>query len=209
MPYTLSRALCALVAAAVILPISSVAVAEEAAGRKIEEVIVTAERKEASIQDTSISISAFTDQFLDDFGIRNQEDLQNYIPATTIQPYDLSVRGVGRLYRALGGDPGVATYFDGAYSEDFGIASTEGGLFDLERIEVLRGVQTLAYGGGGPGGAGGHPDRDKSVDTGSTQPCRTLHQRDLGTSARGRESSPQWRRSSVIRRRPRRPLPSR
>ncbi|HCJ86543.1 MAG TPA: hypothetical protein DHV80_08285 [Acidimicrobiaceae bacterium] len=63
-----------------------------AEGRQIEEVIVTAERQEASIQDTSISITAFTGDFIDDFGIRNQEDLQNFVPATTIQPYDATVR---------------------------------------------------------------------------------------------------------------------
>ena len=129
---------------------SSVFAAE---GRQIEEVVVTAERRESTVSDTAISITAFTGEFIEDFGLRNQEDLQNYIPATTIQPYDLSVRGIGRLYRALGGDPGVATYFDGAYSEDFGIASTEGGLFDLERIEVLRGPQGTLYGRNGIGGA--------------------------------------------------------
>ena len=121
--------------------------------RRIEEVVVTAERRESTVQDTAISITAFTGEFIEDFGLRNQEDLQNYIPATTIQPYDLSIRGVGRLFRALGGDPGVATYFDGAYSEDFGIASTEGGLFDIERIEVLRGPQGTLYGRNGVGGA--------------------------------------------------------
>ncbi len=122
-------------------------------GRQIEEVVVTAERRESTVQDTAISITAFTGEFIEDFGLRNQEDLQNYLPATTIQPYDLSIRGVGRLFRALGGDPGVATYFDGAYSEDFGIASTEGGLFDIERIEVLRGPQGTLYGRNGVGGA--------------------------------------------------------
>ena len=94
------------------------ALSVQAEGRQIEEVIVTAERQEASIQDTSISITAFTGDFLDDFGIRNQEDLQNFVPATTIQPYDATVRGVGRNFRALGGDPGVATYINGVYSED-------------------------------------------------------------------------------------------
>ena len=48
----------------------------ETQNRQIEEVIVTAERQEASIQDTSISITAFTGEFIDDFGIRNQADLQ-------------------------------------------------------------------------------------------------------------------------------------
>ena len=92
------------------LSVMSTSVFAEESGRQIEEVIVTAERREASIQDTSISITAFTGEMLDDFGIRNQEDLQNFVPATTIQPYDATIRGVGRNFRALGGDPGVATY---------------------------------------------------------------------------------------------------
>lgn len=121
--------------------------------RVIEEVLVTAERREATVSDTAISISAFDGEFLDNFNIRNQEDLQAYIPATTIQPYDASIRGVGRTARTLGGDPGVATYFNGVYSEDFGIASTEGGLFDLERVEVLRGPQGTLYGRNAVGGA--------------------------------------------------------
>jgi outer membrane receptor protein involved in Fe transport len=127
--------------------------AESAEGRRIEEVVVTAERRESTVSDTAISISAFDEKFLDDFNIRNQEDLQNYIPATTIQPYDAAIRGVGRTARTLGGDPGVATYFNGVYSEDFGIASTEGGLKDLERVEVLRGPQGTLYGRNAVGGA--------------------------------------------------------
>ncbi|HSG90469.1 MAG TPA: TonB-dependent receptor [Pseudomonadales bacterium] len=127
--------------------------AAESSGRRIEEVLVTAERREATVSDTAISISAFDADFLDNFNIRNQEDLQNYIPATTIQPYDAAIRGVGRTARTLGGDPGVATYFNGVYSEDFGIASTEGGLHDLDRVEVLRGPQGTLYGRNAVGGA--------------------------------------------------------
>jgi outer membrane receptor protein involved in Fe transport len=116
-------------------------------------VVVTAERRESTVSDTSISITAFTGEFLEEFGIRNQEDLQNYIPATVIEPYDMAIRGVGRNFRGLGGDPGIATYLNGVYSEDFGIASTEGGLFDVERIEVLRGPQGTLYGRNAIGGA--------------------------------------------------------
>jgi len=128
------------------------ALAAEAAGRRIEEVIVTAERREASIQDTSISITAFTGQFIENFGIRNQEDLQNFIPATIIMPYDISVRGVGRPMRALGGDPGVATYMNGVYSED-SLTATAATFWDVERIEVLRGPQGTLYGRNAIGGA--------------------------------------------------------
>ncbi len=120
--------------------------------RRIEEVTVTAERREASIQDTSISITAFTAEYLDDFGIRNQEDLQNFIPATTIQPYDSTIRGVGRNFRALGGDPGVATYMNGIYSEDL-LTATAATFWDVERIEVLRGPQGTLYGRNAVGGA--------------------------------------------------------
>lgn len=125
---------------------------QAADSRRIEEVVVTAERKESSVQDTSISITAFTSEMMDDFGIRNQSDLQNLVPATTIQPYDSAIRGVGRNFRNLGGDPGVATYMNGVYSEDL-YTATIGSFWDIERIEVLRGPQGTLYGRNAVGGA--------------------------------------------------------
>lgn len=121
-------------------------------GRQIEEVVVTAERQEASVQDTSISITAFTNEMLEDFGIKDQTDLQNFIPATIILPYDASVRGVGRNFRSLGGDPGISTYINSVYSEDL-YTATIGSFWDMERIEILRGPQGTLYGRNAVGGA--------------------------------------------------------
>ena len=126
--------------------------AESTGGRQIEEVVVTAERQESSVQDTSISITAFTEGMMEDFGIRNQSDLQNLIPATVILPYDAAIRGVGRNFRSLGGDPGISTYMNGVYSEDL-YTATIGSFWDIKRIEILRGPQGTQYGRNAIGGA--------------------------------------------------------
>lgn len=121
--------------------------------RRIEEMVVTAEKRESTVSDTSISITAFGEDMIEDFGIQGADELVNFIPATTRDAYDIRIRGVGRNFRALGGDPGVATYYNGIYSEDFGIAASENGLYDVARIEALRGPQGTLYGRNSIGGA--------------------------------------------------------
>lgn len=135
------------------LSIASILSTSAIAQRKIEEVVVTAEKTQATVSDTSISITAFTAENLDELGIQSADEMINYIPATTRDTYDIRIRGVGRNFRALGGDPGVATYYNGVYSPDFGIASSESGLYDLQRVEVLRGPQGTLYGRNSIGGA--------------------------------------------------------
>ena len=119
----------------------------------IEEVTVTAEKREATVSDTSMSISAFDSSLIEDLGLQGADDLMDQLPATTRDSYDVRIRGVGRNFRNLGGDPGVATYYNGVYSPDFGIAASENYYYDVERIEVLRGPQGTLYGRNSIGGA--------------------------------------------------------
>ena len=132
--------------------------------KKIEEVVVYGQKNEATVSDTSIAITAMTAGFLEDMGIQGPNELVNFIPATTRTDWDIKIRGVGRNFRGLGGDPGVGTYYNGIYSPDFGIASTEGGLYDVKRIEVLRGPQGTLYGRNSIGGVMNYvtnqPDHD-------------------------------------------------
>jgi iron complex outermembrane receptor protein len=82
----------------------------QAEGRVIEEVLVTAKKRQSTVSDTSISISAFGQSHLEDHCIQDADELVNFIPATTRDNFDIRIRGVGRNFRALGGDPGVPTY---------------------------------------------------------------------------------------------------
>ncbi|GIS19976.1 MAG: hypothetical protein CM15mP120_18920 [Pseudomonadota bacterium] len=48
-----------------------------------------------------------------DMGIQGPNEMVNYIPATTRTDWDIKIRGIGRNFRGLGGDPGVGTYYNG------------------------------------------------------------------------------------------------
>ena len=138
-------------ALAALVFLSPVVVAEEA--RRIEEIVVTAEKRESTVSDTSISITAMNEEFLEDMGIQGADEMVNFVPAMTRNNYDLVIRGIGRNFRSLGGDPGVASYYNNVYSPDFGIAASENALYDLARVEVLRGPQGTLYGRNSIGGA--------------------------------------------------------
>jgi hypothetical protein len=133
----------------------------EAQAGALEEIVVTARKREESLQDTPISIAAFTTQDLEARGIVDFSELGEFTPNVTFDFTSaisggnsaaiIMIRGVGTSDWALPVDPGVGLYLDGVY-----IARTVGQVMDtvdVERIEVLRGPQGTLFGRNTIGGA--------------------------------------------------------
>ena len=124
----------------------------------LERIQVTARRKTESIQDVPVSVSSFGAGDLESVGVEDITELQQRIPNATIQvsrgtnsTLTAYIRGVGQQDPLWGFEPGVGVYIDDVY-----VARPQGAVlevFDIERIEVLRGPQGTLYGKNTIGGA--------------------------------------------------------
>lgn len=147
----------ALGAALVTLIGPTVAAAQQAvnASAQVEEVVVTAVRRETTLQRTPEAVSVLNGETQRERGQQRLEDLQTNVPnvnfSGTSNTSQLYIRGIGNTFITAGGDPGVAMYQDGAYVSD--TTTTNTGMFDVARVEVLRGPQGALYGRNAVGGA--------------------------------------------------------
>ncbi|WP_372779054.1 TonB-dependent receptor [Litorivivens sp.] len=124
----------------------------------IEEVIVTARKVEESLQDTPVSVAAFSSSDLEQMGASEAKDVANFTPNLRMQKqsgsqdnYAMAIRGVSSGETALTIDPTVGVYMDGVYlARSTGLAFD---IVDLKRIEVLRGPQGTLFGRNTIGGA--------------------------------------------------------
>ncbi|MCP4467288.1 MAG: TonB-dependent receptor, partial [Halieaceae bacterium] len=135
----------------VLLSLAPMSWSNERAG-VLEELIVTATKRETTLMDTPASISAFDKDTLTQLGITGSEDLVANTPSLSITTFRVSIRGVGRPNLAVGSEPGVGIYWDGVYNTENGIFNYSE-FMDIERIEVLRGPQGILYGRNSIGGA--------------------------------------------------------
>ncbi len=129
--------------------------------RGIEQIVVTARKREERLQDTPVSITAFTSEALTERNISNLAEIAPYTPGLTFDPgtgntggafnAQVWMRGVGQSDFLFTTDPGVGIYVDGVYyARQLGAVMD---LVELERIEVLRGPQGTLYGKNTTGGA--------------------------------------------------------
>ena len=136
------------------------------AGGGLDEIVVTATRRKERLQDVPISISAFSQEKLDAQGLKNIDEVTRLAPGVTFsrngmgssanyndETSDINIRGV---------DSTAGTSTTGIYIDDtpvqsrhigFGSVNTFPALFDLDRVEVLRGPQGTLFGAGAEGGA--------------------------------------------------------
>ena len=123
--------------------------------QKLEEVVVTAAKVEASIQDTPIAVTAFSQEALDSQLINDSSAMQFSVPNLTqtkgnFAGGDIRIRGIGSGAVGTFGDSGVGIHVNGIYQVATRIFETQ--FLDMERVEVLRGPQGTLYGRNTTGG---------------------------------------------------------
>jgi outer membrane receptor protein involved in Fe transport len=110
----------------------------------IEEIVVTAQKREQSLQDVSMSLSAFTGVALEERVIEDLSDLQFSVPNLLADSVRVAIRGVGQNAISSTAEQGLGYHLNGVYLNRALARSSE--YFDVERIEVLRGPQGTLYG---------------------------------------------------------------
>ncbi len=137
--------------------LAAATLASQVQANLLEEVVVTAQKREQSLQDVGIAVSAFSGDQINQLGWDTAEDVLSQVPGVTlIQPngpssFYVNIRGVAQNdFSGDNQESPVAVYVDDVY-----VASPTGAafqLFDFERVEVLRGPQGTLFGRNATGG---------------------------------------------------------
>ncbi|HXW08995.1 MAG TPA: TonB-dependent receptor plug domain-containing protein, partial [Steroidobacteraceae bacterium] len=151
-PRPLACAVASILSAAAVQPVQA-----QESGGGLEEIVVTAQRRETDLQTTPIAISAYSGQTLAEAKIFSAADLANSVPALSLTagtPLDveLNIRGITNTrLDSPTADPSVGTFVDGVYIGRTGDYNLD--FYDIERIEVIRGPQGVLLGKNVVGGA--------------------------------------------------------
>ena len=127
-----------------------------AMAQTLEEVVVTATKRQESVMDVPLAITALSGNFIADTNLDDVKDLISYTPGVSGNSQDsyidaVSVRGVRTQDFGVGGDPSSAFFKNDLYEGRNGAVVTS--LYDVERAEILRGPQGFLFGRNSIGGA--------------------------------------------------------
>ena len=126
----------------------------------LEEIIVTASRREESLQDASLAVSALSGSMLEDLGAQNLGDYFGFVPSVNAAHntygqrggQNIVIRGIANA-RLGGTDASLLSSTTGFYLNDVPITPVDTQIFDIDRVEVLRGPQGTLYGAASMGGS--------------------------------------------------------
>jgi iron complex outermembrane recepter protein len=141
--------------AAVISLTAADALAQNERTLGLDEIVVTAQRREQSLLEVPISVEVYSGGEIRQQGFRDMDDLANFSPTVLIEPrvqdQDISIRGFGTTGNALTLDQAVPTFVDGIH---FGRSSQiKLAFLDVESVEVLKGPQPVYFGQNATAGA--------------------------------------------------------
>jgi len=144
--------------------------AQDSVGPVFEEIVVTAQKRTQSVVDVPIAMSVLNSSQLEKTRAKSLADIQQLIPNLTLEPANgfanISIRGVGGGGRNIGFDSRSGLYIDGVYIGQ--AAALQQPLFDIERVEVLRGPQGHLFGRNTVSGAVNLVTRAPSEETGGS-----------------------------------------
>lgn len=143
---------------------------DEARGSRVEEVVVTAQKREQRLQDVPISMSVMGGEKLDRGTFDGLREALNTVPGVVLTTNqnntpNINIRGVSSAAGKLGGSATVAYYLDGIpFGAVRGGQVPDSGAYDLERVEILRGPQGTLYGASSLNGAVRVLTKDAQLD---------------------------------------------
>jgi iron complex outermembrane receptor protein len=128
--------------------------AQQSSSGPLEEILVTAQKREESLQDATIAVTAIPGEDISNFAVKDINHLANQMPSVQFMTSGLTnttIRGVGTYNNQPNVDAAVAWVIDGTYiSHHMAVPPI---LFDVERVEVVRGPLGTLYGKNSNGGA--------------------------------------------------------